>query len=146
MKSPNRFIYTIIFLIVCQLSFSQTVFGKWKTVDDRNGTEKAIIEVYEKDGLLYGEVIKILEKGKKEAKCEKCKGERKNKPVLGMEVITAASKTDKNEYKGKKLFDPEQAMTFRCKIWLNPDNTDELKVRGYLAFVYRTQTWIRVKE
>ena len=33
----------------------------------------------------------------------------------------------------------------RCKIWLNPDNPDELMVRGYWAFVYRTQTWQRVE-
>ncbi|RPG32505.1 MAG: DUF2147 domain-containing protein, partial [Muricauda sp. TMED12] len=48
--------------------------------------------------------------------------------------------------KGDRLFDPEQAMTFRGRVWLDEDNENLLKVRGYLAFLYRTQTWHRVIE
>jgi uncharacterized protein (DUF2147 family) len=125
---------------------SQDVFGKWKTIDDRNGVEKAIIEIYEKEGLLQGKVVEILEEGKKNAKCEKCDGNRKDKPILGMKIIEDASEHADGVWKGKTLFDPEQAMTFRCRIWLNPHNPDELMVRGYLAFIYRTQKWIRIKE
>lgn len=125
---------------------SQDVFGKWKTIDDRNGVEKAIIEIYEKEGLLQGKVVEILEEGKKNAKCEKCDGERKDKPILGMKIIEDAKEHPEGIWKGKTLFDPEQAMTFRCRIWLNPHNPDELMVRGYLAFIYRTQKWIRIKE
>lgn len=132
-----------MFLTFC--GFSQSIFGKWKTIDDRTGKPKGIIEISEKDGLMYGHVVEILEKGKEDVTCEKCEGDLKNKPVVGMEIITAAKEFDDGEWKGKRLFDPEQAMTFRCKIWLNPDNSDELKVRGYLAFIYRTQTWIRVE-
>lgn len=143
----NKNFSIFFFLLLMEFGVAQkTVFGKWKTIDDRNGVEKAIIDVYEKDGLMYGKVLEILEEGKKDAVCVKCDDERKDKPVLGMEIITAAKKSDENEYKGKTLFDPEQAMTFRCKIWLDEDDEDKLKVRGYLAFIYRTQTWIRVKE
>lgn len=143
----SKSFYILFFLLIIQVGTAQkTVFGKWKTIDDRNGVEKAIIKIYEKEGLMYGEVHEILEEGKKDAVCEKCDDERKDMPVLGMEIITAAKKSDKNEYKGKTLFDPEQAMTFRCKIWLDDDDEDLLKVRGYLAFIYRTQTWIRVEE
>lgn len=124
---------------------SQSVFGKWKTIDDRTGKPKAIIDIYEKEGLMYGHVVEILEEGKKDAVCSKCDGELKDQPVLGMTIIEAAKVNDNGEWKGKKLFDPQQAMTFRCKIWLNPKNSDELKVRGYLAFIYRTQTWLRVE-
>ncbi len=124
---------------------SQSVFGKWKTIDDRTGKPKAVIDIYEKDGLMYGDVVKILEKGKEDSLCVKCDGDLKDEPVVGMNIITAAEKNEDGEWKGKRLFDPEQAMTFRCKIWLNPDNPNALKVRGYLMFIYRTQTWIRVK-
>lgn len=124
---------------------SQSVFGKWKTIDDRTGKPKAIIDIYQKDGLMYGHVVEILEEGKKDAVCTKCDGELKDKPVLGMTIIEAAEEHENGKWKGKNLFDPEQAMTFRCKIWLNPENINELKVRGYLAFIYRTQTWLRVK-
>tara|TARA_R110002049_G_scaffold261807_7_gene437877 strand:- start:438 stop:878 length:441 start_codon:yes stop_codon:yes gene_type:complete len=146
MMKFKSFLSLGVILCIAQVSVSQSVFGKWKTIDDRNGIEKAIIEVYEKEGLLFGRVLEILEEGKEDAVCEKCDDHRKDKPVEGMEIITAAVKTDTNEYKGKHLFDPEQAMTFRCKIWLDPEDEDQLKVRGYLAFIYRTQTWVRVKE
>ena len=95
---------------------------------------------------MYGKIETILEEGKEDALCVKCDGERKNLPIVGMTIIDGLKNTDDNEWKGKTLFDPEQAMTFRCKIWLDPKNSDELKVRGYLAFLYRTQTWIRVAE
>ena len=136
--------FLCIFLFTVGAS-GQSVFGKWKTIDDRTGKPKGIIEIYKKDGLMYGKVIKILEEGKEDVKCVKCDGDLKDMPVEGMEIITAGEKHDDGEWKGKRLFDPEQAMTFRFKIWLNPENSDELKVRGYLAFIYRTQTWLRVE-
>ena len=124
---------------------AQSVFGKWKTIDDRTGKPKGIINIYKKDGQMYGYIEKILEEGKENARCIKCEGELKNEPIKGMEIIKGGEKNDDGEWKGKHLFDPEQAMTFRFKIWLNPENEDELKVRGYLAFLYRTQTWLRVE-
>lgn len=140
-------ISVLILLFLCSTCFcaAQTVFGKWKTIDDRTGKPKGVIHIYEKEGMMYGYVEKILEKGKENSLCIKCDGELKDKPVVGMEIITDGKKNDDGEWKGKKLFDPEQAMTFRFKIWLNPDNPNELKVRGYLAFIYRTQTWLRVE-
>ena len=131
--------------IVSTSASAQSVFGKWKTIDDRTGKPKGIIEIYKEDGLMYGKVLEILEEGKEDVRCTKCDGELKGKPVEGMEIITAGEKDEDGEWKGKRLFDPEQAMTFRFKIWLNPDNPNELKVRGYLAFIYRTQTWLRVE-
>ncbi|WP_158973431.1 DUF2147 domain-containing protein [Cellulophaga sp. L1A9] len=133
-----------IFLI--NFGYSQSVFDEWKTIDDRTGKPKGVIKIYEKDGQMYGDVVQILEDGKENFKCTKCEGDLKDTPVLGMTIIKGAKHEGGGEWKGKHLFDPEQAMTFRCKIWLNPDNSNELKVRGYLAFIYRTQTWIRVKD
>lgn len=124
---------------------SQSVFGKWKTIDDRTGEPKAIVDIYEKDGLMHGRIVKILEEGKEDALCKKCDGERKNKPIVGMKIIDSLEKNADGEWKGNTLFDPEQGATFRCRIWLNPKNQNELKVRGYLAFFYRTQTWIRAE-
>lgn len=146
MMQLERIILTIVIFSCFHFGYSQSVFGTWKTIDDRTGMPKALINIYKKDGLMYGEVQKILEKGKEEFLCEKCEGERKDEPVLGMEIIGGLKKNEEDEWKGKTLFDPEQGMTFRCKIWLNPENPDELKVRGYLAFIYRTQTWIRAKD
>ena len=132
-------------VFITQLGNSQSILGKWKTIDDRHGMEKAIIEMFKKDDAIHGRIVEILQDGKKDAKCMKCTGKRKDKPILGMMIIEDLLEKSDGEYKGNTLFDPEQAMTFRCKIWLNPKNPDELKVRGYLSLLYRTQTWIRVR-
>ncbi len=146
MKRLHSLLFIIITLLFVNHVFSQSVFGKWKTIDDRTGNPKGIIEVYQKDGKMHGKIIEILEEGKEDFLCKKCDGDLKDKPVVGMVILQNAEKHHNGEWKGNYLFDPEQAMTFRCKIWLNPDNLNELKVRGYLAFIYRTQTWLRVKD
>ncbi|MGB7393036.1 MAG: DUF2147 domain-containing protein [Pricia sp.] len=146
MNTLIRFLIALLLLLVSNVVNGQSVFGKWKTIDDRTGKPKAIIDIYKDDkGLMDGKVIEIVEEGKEDFICEKCEGDRKDKPVLGMTIIEDAEHTGDGVYKGDTLFDPQQAMTFRCKIWLNPDNPDELMVRGYWAFVYRTQTWKRVE-
>lgn len=141
----NRSLLVLLLVLFSLPTRSQSIFGKWKTIDDRTGLPKAVINVYEKDGLMYGNVVEILEEGKENFICHKCDGELKDMPVMGMMIINAAKEHKNGEWKGKTLFDPQQAMTFRCKIWLNPKNPNELKVRGYLAFIYRTQTWLRVE-
>lgn len=146
MERTYRLILVGIALCCLHLGNAQSVFGKWKTIDDRNGQPKAIIKVYKEDNKMQGVVQKILEEGREDAVCEKCEGERKDKAIVGMKIIEDIEHEEDGVWKGKHLFDPEQAMTFRCRIWLNPDNPNELKVRGYLAFIYRTQTWLRVME
>lgn len=126
-----------------QQAIGQSVFGTWQTIDDRTGVSKALIEIFQKDGLMYGEVQEILEEGREEALCTKCKGKRKGRPIEGMQIIEALEKTGPYTWEGDTLFDPEQGRTFRCKIWLDPERPNELKVRGYLMFIYRTQTWKR---
>lgn len=142
MRLRNR-VVLLLLLCLTTIGHGQSIFGKWKTIDDRTGNPKAIIDIYEKGGKMYGKVIKIVEPGKENARCTKCDGDLKDKPVIGMQIIDAAEHVGDGVYKGDTLFDPEQAMTFRCKIWLDPENSNKLKVRGYLAFIYRTQTWVR---
>ncbi|MEZ4808829.1 MAG: DUF2147 domain-containing protein [Allomuricauda sp.] len=144
-KMLHRSIVPVCFLFL-QAMWSQTVFGKWKTVDDRNGVAKAIVEIYRDGGLLQAKIVEVLEKGKEDAICSKCPGSYKNKPVLGMHIFRNLELNEKGEYKGTDMLDPEHGMTFRGKLWLDPEDKDKLKVRGYLAFLYRTQTWYRVKE
>ena len=145
MKNYNRFLLLLV-CISCQQLASQTIEGTWKTIDDRNGIAKALIKIYKEDGLLQGKILKILEKGRENFLCTKCKGDLKDIPVEGMQIIFSFKDDGDGMYKGKRLFDPEQGMTFRGKIWLDPEDSDKLKVRGYLAFIYRTQTWLRYKE
>ncbi len=52
----------------------------------------------------------------------------------------------KDYWKNGTIMDPEDGKVYKCSMWLDKDNPDELKVRGYILFLYRTQTWYRVKD
>ena len=140
----NKTLLALLLLIVgSHFAISQSVFGKWRTVDDETGETKAIVEIFEKEGKLFGKVVEILNEGRKNARCTKCNGKLKDKPIMGLPIIDGFSRDEEGYYKGKRLTDPVKGLTVRGKVWLDPDNPDQLKVRGYLAFFYRTQTWLR---
>ncbi|AVI52223.1 DUF2147 domain-containing protein [Pukyongia salina] len=123
---------------------AQDVFGKWKTIDDKTGVEKSIVEIYKRNGKVYGKVVEILVEGRQDAKCMNCEGEDEDKPIMGLEIIRGLEK-DGDEYNSGKILDPETGKLYKCYIEL--EETDKLKVRGYIGFslIGRTQYWYRVK-
>ncbi|MAP53484.1 DUF2147 domain-containing protein [Altibacter sp.] len=123
---------------------SQSVLGKWKTVDDKTGITKSVVEIYEQDGKVYGKVVEILNKDRQDAVCDQCEGADKNKKILGLTIIRGLEK-DGDEYNGGHILDPENGKLYKCYIELEAPN--KLKVRGYIGFslLGRSQFWYRVK-
>jgi uncharacterized protein (DUF2147 family) len=136
--------YLLLLALSFQFSFSQSIFGKWKTIDDETGKERSIVLIYEVNGKVYGKVIEILEPTLKDKKCALCNGADKDKPVLGLTIIKGLSK-DEEEYNGGKILDPKNGKLYKCSIIL--DGADKLKIRGYIgvSMFGRTQYWQRVK-
>ncbi|SFA88872.1 Uncharacterized conserved protein, DUF2147 family [Flavobacterium swingsii] len=134
----------LLLLLACFQMQSQTVLGKWKTIDDKTGETKSIVEVYENNGKVYGKVIEIFDATKRNRKCEKCEGTDKNKPVLGLVIIKGLTKDD-DEHNGGKILDPETGNLYKCILKIS--GKDKLEVRGYMGFalIGRSQTWVRVK-
>ncbi|MFI0491566.1 DUF2147 domain-containing protein [Flavobacterium sp.] len=133
-----------LFFFGILLAQSQTVIGKWKTIDDETGQAKSILEVFEKSGKIYGKVIEILDVEHKKSLCSNCSGDDKNKPILGMIVIKGLTK-EGSEYNDGKILDPKNGKLYKCFITLV--TKDKLKVRGYIGISLfgRTQYWYRVK-
>lgn len=131
-------------LLLAPLLLQAQVVGRWKTIDDATGEEKSIVEIYHQNDRVYGKIIAVLTPGGEDALCVKCKGKEKDKPIKGL-VIIKDLKPEGNEYKGGTIFDPEVGKTYTAKIWTDTSNNDVLHVRGYLAFFFRTQEWIRIK-
>lgn len=126
------------------VAYAQSVVGTWKTIDDKTGQEKSHVKIYEtKSGNLQGNVVKILTPGREDAKCEKCKGDRKNKPIDGMTIIWGMKK-DGDGWADGRILDPNSGKEYSCKMRLKDENT--LEVRGFLgiSLLGRTQTWYRV--
>jgi len=135
-----RLLLSFTFMLLSISIHAQSVIGRWKTIDDDSNKPKSIVEVYEKNGKIFGRIEKLyLEPGEDpDPVCDECTDHRKDKKVMGMMIITDMEK-DGDEWNGGKILDPENGKIYRCKIWVEDGN---LKVRGYIAFLYRTQTWL----
>jgi uncharacterized protein (DUF2147 family) len=136
--------YCILFLVFFSISMnSQSIVGKWKTIDDATGEAKSIVEVFSKSGKIYAKVVEILDPANKNSVCKKCSGEDKNKPILGLTIIKGLSK-DGSEYNSGEILDPNNGKSYKCALSL--ESKDKLKVRGYIGFslLGRTQYWHRV--
>lgn len=150
MAAPWLLRLTPILSAICLLNgaaFAQgaSAAGRWKTIDDRNGQVQSIMVIEEVGGEFRGKVDRIFSPPAKSATplCEKCPGDRNNKPVLGMEIMWGLRKSG-NDYSGGRIMDPEDGKIYRCKLRLI-DGGKKLEVRGYIGFslLGRTQTWLR---
>jgi uncharacterized protein (DUF2147 family) len=140
----------VLFIGIFLVQFASSVFGQssalgmWKSVDDKTGEAKSNVEIYERNGKVYGKIAKILT-DKPDAKCTECKGEKHNQPVLGLVIIEGLVK-EGGVWKDGTILDPEDGKTYGCSIWLAEGDPNQLKVRGkHWTGLYRTQTWYRVK-
>jgi len=108
------------------ISANAQVLGVWKTIDDDGETVKSHVEVFEKDGKYFGKVVKLFREPHEEQnpKCIECKDEKKDQPILGMEILS----------------------DLQCYLELL--EPDKLKVRGYMGIsaLGRTQYWYRISE
>lgn len=123
-----------------------TPVGTWHSIDDKTGETKAEIRLTEVDGVVRGRIEKLLRKGADQAqRCKDCEGDRKDQPVIGLEIIRGARKVDgKDVWEGGKILDPENGRDYTLR--LTPvEGGRKLEVRGSIAFIGRTQTWVRVQ-
>jgi len=122
---------------------AQDVLGKWENRNEE-GVVNSIIEVYEKDGKIYGKVDRIMREEDRDRLCTECEGDFKNKPVEGMEIMQGLVK-DGEEYSDGTIVDPKTGKEYRCKIWIDEEEPDVLNIRGYIALFYQTRTWQRAE-
>ncbi len=115
------------------------VTGLWKTIDEKTSEPKSIIEIYEREGLIYGRIIKLFRGPEQEQDpvCSKCKGEYKGRKILGMEILRGL-KLKNGTWSGGTILDPANGGVYRCRIWREQG---KLKVQGFVAIFSRTQTW-----
>ncbi|HLS31549.1 MAG TPA: DUF2147 domain-containing protein [Flavobacteriaceae bacterium] len=140
----KKTVFTGFFLLFGILIYGQTPLGVWKTIDDETKEEKSYVKIYEtEDETLEGQIVKILTPGREDAKCTKCSGDKKDKPIDGMIILWGLEKSDSDTWKGGTILDPNNGKEYKAKITLKDENT--LEVRGYIGISLfgRTQTWYR---
>jgi uncharacterized protein (DUF2147 family) len=120
--------------------------GTWRSIDEETKEAKSEVVISENGGVLSGKVVKLLRKdAKQDAKCTECKDDRKDKAIIGMDIIRGAKKVDgKDVWEGGKIVDPESGSEY--KLRMTPiEGGAKLQIRGSVLFISRTQTWVRVQ-
>ena len=125
-----------------------TPVGVWKTIDDDGKTEKSIVRIADAGGKLSGSIETVFDQTKKDAVCDKCSDERKDKKLQGLTILRNVTKQadDESLWAGGDVLDPNNGKVY--KVRLRPiDGGKRLEVRGYVGMpmLGRTQTWVRVE-
>jgi uncharacterized protein (DUF2147 family) len=123
----------------------QSPVGLWQTIDDRTGKPRGVVRIFEAQGHLYGEIVRAFDPNEAAAVCQKCKDDRKDRPVQGLQVIRGLA-PDGDRWSGGTILDPETGDIYRCSMRL-ADGGEKLVVRGYLgiSLLGRSQTWLRTR-
>lgn len=131
----------LLLLAAAHAADPNSAAGKWKTIDDKTGKPKSIVQVTESNGVLTGKIVELLE-GATEKTCGKCEGDLKDKPLVGMKILWDLKKVG-DEWTDGKIFNPADGGTYTSKAKLT-DGGKTLDVTGSWMFIKRTQKWQRV--
>ncbi len=131
------------FLFLSITLTAQSIVGQWETYDDKTNEKRGLIEIFENNGEYTAKVMETYT-GPEDATCRYCKGDKKDQPIIGMQIIEGLEK-DGDSYEGGTILDPESGKVYKC--YLELEEADKLKVRGYIGFslLGRTQYWRRKK-
>ena len=114
--------------------------GKWKTLDDKTGKAMTVTEVYQaKNGTL---AAKITENLGLPATCADCSGEHKGKPMVGMVTLWNLKPNKDGGWSGDG-YKPSEDRKFTAKSVKLIEGGKKLEVKGCVAFICRTATWVR---
>jgi uncharacterized protein (DUF2147 family) len=123
-----------------------TPVGTWHTIDDKTQKVKSEIVIADQQGQLSGRITKLLREGADQnARCTECTDDRKDRPLVGLEIIRGAKQAEgKAVWEGGRILDPENGKTYALR--LTPvEGGQKLDVRGSIGPFGRTQTWVRVQ-
>lgn len=146
MKKLIAFGICITAVAIARAAEPESPAGTWKTIDDKSGHAKSIVQITERDGELTGKVVKVLESEYgPHPICKECTGERKDQPIEGMTILWGV-RHNGTVWNGGEVLDPKNGKIYRAKLTPN-EGGKKLEVRGYLgvSLLGRTQTWIREK-
>lgn len=118
---------------------------RWKTIDDKSGKPKAVVEFKKQaDGSYSGSIVDILDPAEKNG-CTACAGTYKGKKLTGVTIVNGLKDAGTNAYEGGKILDPKNGKTYSFKAKTSADGKT-LNGRGYIgvSLAGRSQTWYRV--
>jgi uncharacterized protein (DUF2147 family) len=144
-----RSIVAIVLAVSGASSMAQmSPVGLWRTISDKDGVAQSEVRIVDTSGVVSGKVEKITDpKAKPGERCIECNDERKDQPILGMEILRGLKKVDgKDVWDGGTVVEPATGKIYRAKV--SPiEGGAKLEMRGYIGspLFGRTATWIRIE-
>ena len=134
-------VFAIASLCAAAALAQNNAVGNWQFVD---GTKTTFITTTEEGGQLKAKVTKVTKDGKEDpsAACGKCTEANKDKPLAGLQILWDTKK-DGNNWKEGKLLDPEGGKIVKGAVEVL-DGGKKLNVKASIAFLSKTQVWVRV--
>jgi uncharacterized protein (DUF2147 family) len=122
--------------------------GLWQQVDDSTGKIQGWFIISEHGSEYVGTIVKMfMEPGEDpNPHCEKCPGDQKGAPWLGLTIIHGMERKGL-DYENGMILDPRDGSEYHALMHLDP-NGQALTVRGYLGFslLGRNQYWKRLPD
>ncbi len=115
------------------MGYAQDIMGKWVTE-----AGDAQVEIYEQNGKVNGKIV-WLSKGPDTKDVHNSDEKLRSRKLMGVNILSGLSKK-KDKWEGGRIYNPKNGKNYKCSIWVEGK---ELKVRGYIGFLYETQTWKR---
>ncbi|MCL1971388.1 MAG: DUF2147 domain-containing protein [Endomicrobia bacterium] len=149
MKKILMLVFLQIFCLSLAVHAAQ-VTGLWQTFYDGTNIPKSVIRIYEKDGLVHGEIVvtfrkdgapDIIKNEKGEVICDisvRAENMRGRPPFCGLIVLKNLRPNNRGVYSGGTILNPENDRSYRAEIWVANDGN--LKIRGRWGIFWRTMT------
>ena len=122
--------------------------GIWKTIDDKTNQPASLIKIEEVNGALEGTIIKTFPSPGVTplVYCNLCKGELKDKPLIGMKIMSNLHQDQIGIWSGGKILDPKEGEYYNVK--LATEDGKRMDVRGYIGIplLGRTQVWYKAEQ
>ena len=113
----KKLLFLLLFVATATLSQAQVnkMLGQWYTIDDKTGELRSCVNITEKNGVYYGEVIAIYDKDANGNYREmKSPYPKEWEHVVGTQLFVDM-KAGSDHLKGK-VYDPESQKTYHGKV------------------------------
>ena len=131
----KKFLFSMALMLMAVNGFAQDILGTWLTE-----AGDAQVEIYQSGNTVNGKIVWLAQGPETKDKHNPDEKLRSRK-LMGVNILSGLSKS-KSKWEGGKIYNPKNGKSYKCSIWLEGD---KLKVRGYIAMFYETQTWTRKK-
>jgi len=144
MKAIRTGLLATLLLLSMMTTAESTIPGYWKSIDDQTGEVTAYWKLEVKDNQLLGYLVNYLGM-QPDNVCIECTGELQaffEQPISDTAWLNLSKNRD-GIWQDGYIIDSGKGEKYKAKVWIENGN---LKMRGYIGFFFRTQTWLRTDQ